>query len=434
MANSLFSWLIAFGAVYPIGMTLMNIGHKPVDVVLSDLLFIFVLLTPSRGLLRIPEGVNLKRLAIVRIAAIVMIAYCIATSLIGYAMSSEMSRILSATKFLKPMMFVPLGVYLATLFPPLVLLRRIAIAFGVMMVITFATTVTTPGFPRCHWGSHFFSQVIYGYRNCSMTFNGVLVPLLIALGDSSKNGLMRKVFFGVAAMTAMMVIFSMARSSMLSMTVAVIVYYVVTKRWHVPAFATGLALFLALAGFGLMNLENEVIAELRNRIEIRYLETIEGGDGFSGRTDIWWYTIELAADRPVFGYLFEPYSNYSPTYDTPHQQYLEVLYKTGLVGCALYALLLGSGIAGLLHLKRHAPVKSDGFYLLGALLAAVVATMFGNLSQPNLTYSLLGNLLFLLLGLTLNRQTAAGLIRVPATLDSAVSPTNRLPSLAITPQ
>ncbi|MBX3436200.1 MAG: O-antigen ligase family protein [Planctomycetaceae bacterium] len=155
----------------------------------------------------------------------------------------------------------------------------------------------------------------------------------------------------------------------------------------------------------------------------------------SGRSTIWGETWDLFADRPLFGYGFEPYSERA-TFDTPHQQYLEVLYKCGLVGMALYACVLSLAFVGLVRQWRasiplHGPGGGRWFDRLSlvsdetnfgrvpiepvasvgqvntclpyapALLALFCGVMIGNFSQSNLTYSLTGNCLFLLIGLTI---------------------------------
>jgi O-antigen ligase len=112
--------------------------------------------------------------------------------------------------------------------------------------------------------------------------------------------------------------------------------------------------------------------------------------------------------------MFEPFARYSAIYDTAHQQYLEVLYKTGLLGLVLYLWVLLSGIMGLWHLIRNSSPGSPAAFLLRAALAAFAGTIVGCISQPNLTYSLTGNTLFLVLGLLLTRHGAAELTEAPA--------------------
>jgi O-antigen ligase len=155
-------------------------------------------------------------------------------------------------------------------------------------------------------------------------------------------------------------------------------------------------------------MENPAVAHLTDLVQRRVEQTLEGGDPLSGRGNIWEETLALCAERPLLGYSFEAYSRYS-FYDTPHQQYLEVLYKTGGLGLTLYGVMLIAMGLGLWHLARHAPRRSEVDFMIRGVLATLAAALLGNLSQPNLTYSVTGNCLFLMVGLLMNRFGATEL-------------------------
>ena len=418
------SWLVAIAAMYPIALRLAETGGKPVDAVLSDALFLLVLLTPPRRMLAIPQGVDLRRLATIRVSATICICYCLALSLVGWAGSAELSRIISAVKFVKPLTFVLLGTYLAMIFPPLLLLRRMGIVFAIFVLATLGTALTNPHFPRCAWGQFLFSWETYGYPNAPMTFYGVMVPLLIATADTERRRTLRLVIRGATLVAILLVVASLSRSSTISMVVAIAFYLFATGRGQIPIFAAVAAAVFGMAGVGLMKMETDIeaINFLQSAVDRRLSQTVDGDDPLSGRGDIWVLALELSADKPVFGYAFESFSRYSRYFDTPHQQYLEVLFKTGMIGSVLYLWMLLSGIAGLWHLFRHAVPHSPATYLLSALLATLIGTMVGCMSQPNFSYSLLGNTLFLMLGLVLTRQGAAELVEAQPVLEPTEQP------------
>jgi O-antigen ligase len=415
MIQYLGTWLIAIAAVYPVAFRLADIGGKPVDAVLSDFLYLLILLTPPRKLLTIPAGVDLRILATVRVSAFACIAYSLGLSLVGYATSTEFSRVVSAIKFVKPMSFVLLGTYLAMIFPPVLLLRRMGIAFGLVVLATMGTAFTIPAFPRCAWGQWLFGYETYGYPNAPMSFYGVMIPLLIAVGDCERRRTLRLIYRGAMVIGIVLVVASLSRSSTIAMIVATSIYLFATGRGYIPVATVIVAGVFAVAGVGLMKIETniEAVEFLQGAIERRFLETVEREDTFSGRGDIWLLAIDLSSRKPVFGYMFEPFSRYSVIFDTAHQQYLEVLYKTGVIGTALYLWVLLSGVYGLWHLQRHAEARRPAWYLVWAALAALLGTLVGNLSQPNLTYSLTGNTLFLMLGMLLSRHGAADLVEAP---------------------
>ena len=418
------SWLVAIAAMYPVALRLAETGGKPVDAVLSDALYLLIVLTPPRRLLAVPQGIDLRLLATIRVAAVACICYCLALSLVGYAASTEVSRIVSAVKFIKPMTFVLLGTYLAMIFPPLLLLRRMATIFALIVLATMGTAFTHPYFPRCAWGQFLFAWEIYGYPNGPMTFYGVMVPLLIAAADVEQRRTVRLFYRGTTFVAILLVISSLSRSSTIAMTVAVSFHLIATGRAHIPIFTAVLAALFGMAGVGLMRMETDVeaITFLQNAVHRRLTQTVEGDDPLSGRGGIWMLALELSANKPVFGYAFETFARYSRVYDTPHQQYLEVLFKTGIIGAALYLWMLISGIFGLWHLFRHAPPRSPAAYQVSALLGTLIGTMVGNMSQPNLSYSLLGNTLLLMLGLVLTRHGAADLVETPALVEPSDKP------------
>ena len=414
-------WLIAVAAVWPIAIRISEMGGKPVDLVFSDFLFLLVVLTPPRTFLTIPEGTDLKKLAAIRLIAAACVLYGLGLSLLGYAASTELSRIVSAVKFVKPVTFVLLGAYLAMIFPPLLLLRRITTVFALVVLATLGTALANPAFPRCGWGRFLFAWETYGYPNAPMTFYGVMVPMLAAAVDVQQRRAFRVLFRLATVVCILLVVASLSRSSTISMTVGLSFYLFSTSRGHIPVAAVVVGVVFALAGVGLMKLETDIdaINFLQSAIDRRLTQTVDSDDPFAGRVGIWMHALELCSEKPVLGYAFEPFSRYSNYFDTPHQQYLEILYKTGLVGGVLYLSMLGSGLIGLWHLVSRTEPRSAQSYLMRALLAAFVGTLVGNFSQPNLSYSLTGNTLFFMVGAVLTRQGAAGLVTAKHSADTA---------------
>lgn len=410
--NWLFSWIVAFLVALPLSFHLMDISGKPVDLVGSDLLFALLICIPRRRNLLIPRGIMLSRLAIVRFFATSAILYCGWLAMTAYAESSELSRIASAAKFIKPVAFVLLGSYLSAVTPPLALINRVAIAFAGVSLATVGTTACTPGFPQIAWGEYLFGLPIYGYRNSSMSMFGIVVPLILAASDARATSLGKWMLRGAAFLTALMVVMSLSRSSTIAMVCGTLLYLFLTGRIHWPVFGVvfGAVIVIAFSSVLTVFTQNEDVALWIDRLSRRFVsQTVEGSDPLSGRGGIWIQTIDLWSERPLCGYAFEAFSNYAE-FDTPHQQYLEILYKSGAVGATLYGLLLLASGLGLLHVTRFASRRSPPWYLLNGLSASFWATMLGNLSQPNLTYSVVGNFLFFAIGLALNKHAAAGLV------------------------
>ncbi|MBX3436819.1 MAG: O-antigen ligase family protein [Planctomycetaceae bacterium] len=409
--NFLFSWLIALLVTLPIAIRVAEFADKPVDLVGSDLLFLLLVFVPRRRDLVIPRGLVLYRLSAARLAAVAMLLYCSALAAVAYAESSEMSRVVSAIKFAKPLAFLPLGVYLAGVTPSISMLRRIALAFAGMSLATLGTATVTPGFPQIAWGARLFAYPLYGYPNSAMTLFAILVPFLLAAADLCKTPMGKWSVRGIAGITSMLVLMSLSRSSSGALACGVWMYLYFTGRIYFPMFAAvsgAMLLVMFSSAFEALLGNNDVLMWVE-RFTRRFSQTVGAADPLSGRGGLWALTIDLWSERPLCGYAFESFSNYAD-FDTPHQQYLEILFKSGAVGAALYGIVLLSAWMGLVHLARFSVPTTEPWYLLRALMAAFIATMVGNISQPNLTYSVTGNFLFFSLGLALNKHTAAALV------------------------
>jgi O-antigen ligase len=70
-----------------------------------------------------------------------------------------------------------------------------------------------------------------------------------------------------------------------------------------------------------------------------------------GREDLWLTAIEMAGERPVFGWGLGGFVFYNLTY--PHNVFLEALVAGGLVGLLLLMVLLWASFSRILRNPRH---------------------------------------------------------------------------------
>ena len=331
--------------------------------------------------------------------ALVFIVYSTSLAGIGLGMSGEMVRILTAFKLVKPIGFVFMGLLLGSWTDPMELIGITSRAYGAIVGLTMFFTLADPSFPLGEWGKYIAEFELCGYPNSAMTFYAVMVPLLLSCADSTKTPLVRIGVVALAGCSSLMILGSMSRSSALALVSAVMIYLIATGRTALLVGA-GIALFvMSLIGFGLFSAlrETEAVSVLMDRVQMRMERTTESEDPSSGRFEIWQLAIELWTERPVFGYLFESFSRYAD-YDTPHQQYLEVLHKCGGVGLLLYLWLLMSCLSSAKRVLKETVRGSGPWYQVHAMRAMLWGVMISNLTQPNLTYSLTGNMVFLLFG------------------------------------
>lgn len=401
-------WLCLLGGlvVWPVHSNVATVSDKPIDLMPSDLLFVvlpisyfFIRTKPTKEQC---DAVNapIHAYTVTPTLALLCIAYVTALAGIGLGMSGETVRLFSAFKLAKPIGFVFLGLLLGSWTDPFEFMDIYARMYGIVVAMSLFFTVTEPSFPLGDWGKHLFDAELSGYPNMPMSFYGVMVPLLLSAADITKNRLLQLTGWCLAAAAALIVVGSMSRSSTLALFFGTTIYLGTTGRQSLLAGTCVVMVFLSMIGFGLFSVlqDSHVVAVLTERVQDRVDRSLETDDPSSGRYEIWQVAIELSAEKPVFGYLFESFSRYMGDYDTPHQQYLEVLYKCGSVGLGIYAALLGSCLVITRRLLRLTQIGAPAWYRLHAAAAMLIGALIGNLTQPNLTYSLTGNMVFLLFG------------------------------------
>lgn len=414
-------WIAGTFVVWPIHSTAATVGDKPIELLLSDIVFLLVPFLylfartpqPKQSAKTAKQVIHGDRLT--PLIAIVFIAYATTLAGIGMGMTGEMIRIYSAFKLVKPIGFVVLGLLLGIWIDPYEFLKTIGWVFGVISGITMFYTVIGPEFPAGEWGRSIYEWDLSGYPNSPMSFYGAMVPLLLAAAESSRHRFLPLLGWCLAGGTALTILGSMSRSSTLVLIVGTIIYLVTTGRTAVLAGCFVAVMVFSVIGFGLFSIVKDTafVATLEQRVQQRLERSTESEDPSSGRFDIWQLALELAVEKPVFGYMFESFSRYAE-YDTPHQQYLEVLHKCGTLGLLLYLALLGSGLTTILRLKRRTRSGSEPWYLLRGMQGMLIGVMVGNLTQPNLTFSLTGNMVFLLFGCLSSSRAVITAGRPPA--------------------
>ncbi len=144
-----------------------------------------------------------------------------------------------------------------------------------------------------------------------------------------------------------------------------------------------------------VNIETKFRKEL-NLLEYRYSYALSDPT-LSGRIHIWHSALEKIFESPLWGYGFIPFTDdrfmvKTGGYNTPHQQYLEIWYKSGLIGLIVFWLfflqLLKIAILNLFSVDTYKRKISFFIYV------AIIGISIGNFSQPNITYSITSNVLF----------------------------------------
>lgn len=414
--RAIWSWLIAASLVLPVSWNIWTVHDKPIDVLPSDLLLIAL----PFCLWHWCQSVGHSRCELANLSTwlrrflVALIAYSGLLAVGEWWRTGDAIGLLSAVKFIKPLLFVFLGGWLATAIDPWMMLRRITWVLAIVVLALAASTVMQSDFPGSVWGSRWLGQPVYGFPNLAMTFVATVIPLLLVIADTSERPWQRWTGWAVASAGFVLVVSSLSRCAILVLLESLTVYLLMTgRRWKLIGFIS-VAVFYVGTGYSLIVLNSDAIAEkqplLQERAAHRFVEPVNRNSGaLAGRSTIWSETWSLIRARPWVGHAFRPYS-YQSEFVTPHQQYLETLYKTGGIGFSLYVALLGLSLGGLIQLWRvsqaDVPPDSGERHLLAAVLALFCGVLIGNLSQANLTYSLTGNFLFLVIGLIVHPQSA----------------------------
>jgi O-antigen ligase len=244
-----------------------------------------------------------------------------------------------------------------------------------------------------------------------MTFFGSLVPFLLAGALYDSRAPLRPLYYIAVGIVFATLAGSMSRSSTGVGICGMLIFWWLTRNRRALGMVAVLGICIGLFGISLEHWtqEYEFVASLKERVETRLERTIHSDDALSGRDEIWVETLELGSARPFFGYCFEPFSNYT-FYSTPHQQYLEILFKTGGIGLAVFLLFFGYAALLVVQLWRRFADDIVMGPATAAIAASLLAVCIGNLTQPNFTYSVTGNFQFFILGLLLSESTIARLL------------------------
>jgi len=384
-------WVICFIFLVPLAV---NVGHwsgKPIDMVLSDIWLLLFLCGGLASLLFTDRKVEWPgRLAFL---AFLPIVYFFLVGLYGGMTGGGLSNILSMMRFVKQFAFLIVGWALYKIYGHTLPSYFIRAGLAVLLVVVFSS-VYYGDFPMgCgvegRWGGCLFSLDAYGFPNSAASYYVFLLGLLMC-GASKFSKYRPHIIIGIPIVSVMIVL-------TLSRAAWVYLIWVAFFGWLflIGSSKKFLALLLALCMLGVMAFafvhyeDTELGFNALGKIERNV-----SADPSSGRFVIWKESIELIKDKPLFGYGFSYFSNYVRGFGTPHNQYLEILFKAGVVGLLIYIsclVLLWSFIK-----KRRCDFGPGGadFLCWGVLGGLVVNGLF----QPIFSYSIVANILMTGLG------------------------------------
>ena len=376
----------------PISIRLAELGGKPIDIVLSDLfpLFFLVIAVLYRKNSFSSYSIYLPIFAIAYYLGIALF-----TSILD---GGSLSQIASSIRLSKQFLLIPCG---AVFFHVWGWAGLRYFSYSILIILTsiLLKDVLADGFPRgcgyqSRWGGCTPFGEVYGFPNSSASY---LVLLSLSLFIFYKLSILSKSFllWGIFC-CAVLSLFSLSRSSWVFLFLGLLFFYLFTANSYkktITSIFTVISL-LVLSFLGAFSFtEMPIFKGVINKVTYY----ADGNEITSGRTQIWYDTLELIYEKPIFGYGFDYFSNYISGFDTAHQQYLELLFKSGMVGILIYFFCI--------YLFFYTVKKISTAYALNihklVLWVVLVPLLINGLFQPIFSYSLVGNTFMFFFGFIL---------------------------------
>ncbi|MFA9385130.1 MAG: O-antigen ligase family protein [Vibrio cyclitrophicus] len=385
-----FLYISVFILLSPLSITLMELSGKPVDLVLSDFLLMLV------PLALLTSGFKSKYTVL--IPALMIFFYLSLSAFSAILDGGQLSNVVSSLRFTKQFLLITAGGAFFLVFGKVDVDVVIRVSITILIII-LASDLFFGSFPRgCgyegRWGGCFIQREVYGFPNSSASYMVILFLGILFL--HSINLVPAKNVIYVFSIVIILSVLSLSRTAWFTIALGGLAFLITLRKPIFIAIYTFLFLFLSL--FVYYNFKDISTLPIFEGIVNKISYYANGNEVTSGRTDIWFDTIVLWAERPLFGFGFDYFSNYVPGFDTPHQQYLELLFKSGLIGLFLYLSLCLKVVFMLSDYFCKASFLKSRYVLFRLIFILVFPVLINGLFQPILSYSIVSNMIMFILG------------------------------------
>ena len=384
------TYLLVFLLLLPISFSFLSNSIRGLYIAPSDLIIFALLALPWIIQTRTISSGSRR---IITISIYAFIIFCLIGAAGALINSDTITNVLSAVNFSKFFLMIPVGYVCTAYLGAKRLFSAITIAivlFPIVLVVSDA--LFNRGWPKPRWGEYVFGFQVHGHPNLSTLFLVFLFTGLLSYYLHKKDK--QLIVLIPLVLFAMFPSLSLSRNAVLSQILAIGLCVILTRRTNIRAIAIIVGSCCALVFFVIVYME-----PIANSLVFRYETTLRQIDTFSHRKELWLVAIELFQEKPVFGHMFVSFSTHSWAGST-HQQYLEVLYKTGLIGFIVYFNVIAQLLKVLLGLNRRHRSPSTS-WLIVWMITAWFTIMFSNLFQPNFTYSITSNAFLFMIGMLL---------------------------------
>lgn len=390
------TWVVSAAFAVPISLSAGSFGSKPIDITLADvwlLIFAFIFLVKAALAHSSDKVASKTALAI----SFIPIFYFLIIGIIGdLTNGAPLSNIISAARFVKQFVFVIIGWQIFRIYKQTII-RPFLVTCILMQFTLVASDLIWGNFPlgcgiESRWGGCFLQAEVYGFPNSSASFQVFMTGLMVAAAFVLPS--FKKLLIPIAALGAMLAIFSLSRAAWIYMGWIIMWVWIVllNGRQKILSIALATPPIIMLTGY-IANSDMSFIIGIISKIE-----RTTGDDPSSGRFSIWTDAANLISTQPIFGYKFDYFSDYVVDFDTPHNQYLEIAFKSGMTGLLIYSLIIAMLWRSISNKKLNINLKVQQFLKWGVLTGLLLNGIF----QPIFSYFMVANLIMMLIGYSLS--------------------------------
>lgn len=373
----------------PIALNLGELGGNPVEFLIADFVLIVSLIALSFK--RLNAGTiywaDLK-------LYFIFIYYCFFISIASSIYFESILPIVGQLRFVKSTFIFLIAYYLTVEYEISLekLINYLSYSFAVILFLLISSDIIfNPAFPLGRWGGNILDFHVYGFPNAAAGYYAILSSILFYTLDREKNLIIKCIVFAAVILTAIVCIFSLSRNAFFTYVVSCILCGLYILNNYRLKF-----LFICMFT-GFVFIITPYI--LMNEALMHKLILTKSENALSGRGGVWLFAQDVILSSPLFGYGFYSFSNLGYEIGTLHNFFLDIIYKSGVVGFGLYLAALFLPILSYFKLPlswRKRYTKEIKLYMI-----ILVLCFISGLTQESLSYSMNQLVVFYLSGIIL---------------------------------
>ena len=227
---------------------------------------------------------------------------------------------------------------------------------------------------------------VFGHANETGAIIALLLPFYIAAIESTR-GIFRIGWYGALAASLGMLLLTGSRGALAGLALGAVPAMLALRRYlQARRVLFWLGWSAAVAVPGLVFFGGQYFETLMGRLRSQSVTGVS--DASSGRTDLWWQGISTMFDAPyslLTGFGWGAWNEHGFIY-VAHNQYLWIGFELGLIGLALYFIVLGLvGRQAVRALPTAPPSTRPYLFAFVVGFSALLVTMFfENMYKPSL--------------------------------------------------